>query len=82
MTRHESEIVHAETAMIAHLTRQFGKGKLSRSTKDLRTLCKALQRASGKAPVPPGYVLISEHALREWGKLEEAKAACTFPVTP
>lgn len=29
---------------------------------------------------PRGYALISEEALREWGKLEEVREMCVYPV--
>ena len=31
--------------------------------------------------VPKGYALISEEALREWGKLEEVREMCAYPIS-
>lgn len=31
--------------------------------------------------VPEGYALIGVDALRSWGKLEEVRAACVYPIT-
>lgn len=60
------------------------------STCMVRAICEAAAErlvalAASQAPVPahavpPGYALIHEDALRAWGKLDEVRAACVYPV--
>ena len=41
---------------------------------------KVLELLKSKATPPKGYALISEGALRSWGKLEEVRAMCVYPI--
>ena len=47
---------------------------------DLPEKVRALKQAPPAAVVPDGYALIGIDALRAWGKLDEVRDACRYPI--
>lgn len=63
-----------------HYLAEHGAAKAAEDAAAKVSALRAEVKAMRAGLVPRGYVMVGEPALREWGKLDEVRSLCAFPI--